>query len=147
YLRVLDVNLWLDVEPYRLPDAAGLHVPVLLAVRNLVVEHLRETRAVLFLIHRRIDHAHREFVRAGLHRIRNIKREWRISAFVRADGFAVDKNFAEVIDRAETYYGPLSLVELRHIKARAIPGDAHVIAQIGKLRIPRQANADAAPAL
>jgi hypothetical protein len=85
----------------RLPQSAGLDVPVLLAVRDFVVEHFGEARAPFPLVRRRVCDAHGQLVRARTKRVGHVEDEGRVAALVRAYRFSVDEDFGEVVARAE----------------------------------------------
>src|SRR5579885_46249 len=145
HVYLFDVNARLYFNPHGLPQAAGLRVPVLLAVRYLVVEHFGEARAA-FVAHWRVCDAHGEFVRAQLQGVRHVERERRVTALVRADGLTVDEDLREVVARAEAQERPPPARYVWPVERRPIPRDAHVVAQVFKLRVPRKPDAHVAPA-
>ena len=65
---------------------------------------------------------------------------------MRADRLTVDEDLREVVARAEAQDGAPPAGQVRAVEGRAIPGDAHVVAQVCELRVPRKPDARDAPA-
>src|SRR5438270_10073235 len=84
YMDLLYVNRRAKLYTNALPDTAILQIPILLAMGDFVVHHLRAKGLVKLLIHRWINHPHRELVHARFYDVSDIQRERRIAAFMRS---------------------------------------------------------------
>src|SRR5438270_3491865 len=101
HLSPIDVNRRRKLQPHALPDAGVLHVPVLLSVGNLVVQHLGKEFLVLLLVHRRIDYPDCELIDSASNRAAHVEAERRVAAFMGADANAINKHLAVIVHGAK----------------------------------------------
>ena len=141
----VDVQRRPDVEPHWLPEPAVLDVPVLLAARQLVVVELRKPRVAAPACRRGVDDADDQLVGAGLDPARDVEREGRVRPFMAARGLPIHEDVGLIVDGTKAQQHALRDLRGRDREPCAVPRDADVVAQVGELCVPREADLGRAP--